>query len=229
MDERPQPAAPQPNANPKTGEPTSTPLKPAEPAAPAGAPTGTTAGASAPTAPPRFRRHGPPEKEKYRVNRKIRAREVFVIGPNGEQIGVRSVPDALQMAEEAGLDLVEVAPNVDPPVCKILDYGKFKYEQKKKTKGKAKNASAVLKEVRVRPKIDQHDVEIKVRHAREWIEAGNKVQVTCVFRGREMAYQDLGRAVLIKVAQMLEDVARIERSPMLEGKRMNLMLTKRGS
>jgi translation initiation factor IF-3 len=139
------------------------------------------------------------------------------------------VPDALVMAEEAGLDLVEVAPNANPPVCKILDYGKFKYELKKKQKGKAKNASAVLKEVRVRPKIDIHDLEIKVRHAREWLTAGNKVQVTCVFRGREMAYQDLGRAVLMRAARMLEDVARIERQPMLEGKRMNLMLTKKSA
>ncbi len=175
-----------------------------------------------------FRRNAPPDKEKYRVNRKIRAREVFVIGPNGEQIGVKSVPDALLLAEQAGLDLVEVAPTVDPPVCKILDYGRFKYEQKKKSKGRAKNASSVLKEVRVRPKIDLHDLEIKVRHAREWLAAGNKVQVTCVFRGREMAYQDLGRAVLMKAARMLEEVARIERSPILEGKRMNLMLTKKG-
>lgn len=173
------------------------------------------------------RRGPPPEKEKYRVNRRIRAREVFVIGPEGEQIGVRDLPQALAIAEEAGLDLVEVAPNANPPVCKVLDYGRFKYEQKKKQKHKTKNASAVLKEVRVRPKIDVHDVEIKVRRAREWLSAGNKVQVTCVFRGREMAYQDLGRAVLMRVAQMLEDVARIERQPQLEGRRMNLLLTRK--
>ena len=173
------------------------------------------------------RRGPPPEKEKYRVNRRIRAREVFVIGPEGEQIGVKDINEALVIAEQAGLDLVEVAPNVNPPVCKVLDYGKFKYEMKKKQKHRTKNASAVLKEVRVRPKIDVHDVEIKVRRAREWLTAGNKVQVTCVFRGREMAYQDLGRAVLMRVAHMLEDVARIERSPQLEGRRMNLLLTKR--
>ncbi len=199
------------------------------PAPPANAPAQPAAPTTPPPRPPPFRRNAPPEREKYRVNRKIRAREVFVIGPAGEQVGVRSVPEALQMAEDAGLDLVEVAPNVDPPVCKILDYGKFKYEQKKKQKGRAKNASSVLKEVRVRPKIDIHDLEIKVRHARAWLTEGNKVQVTCVFRGREMAYQDLGRAVLIKAAAMLEDIARIERNPILEGKRMNLMLTKRGA
>lgn len=131
------------------------------------------------------------------------------------------------MAEEAGLDLVEVAPNARPPVCRILDYGKFKYEQKKKQRGKPKTQSSVLKEIRVRPKIDINDVEIKVRKAREFLEAGNKVQVTCLFRGREMAYQNLGRAVLERVVEMLEDVAKLERAPRMEGRRMNILLARR--
>jgi len=131
------------------------------------------------------------------------------------------------MAEDAGLDLVEVAPNSRPPVCKILDYGRFKYEQKKKTKGKPKSHASVLKEVRVRPKIDVHDLEIKIRKAREFLEAGHKVQVTCLFRGREMAYQNIGRQVMLKVARELGDIAKIERDPSMEGRRMNLLLGKR--
>jgi translation initiation factor IF-3 len=134
---------------------------------------------------------------------------------------------ALKMAEEAGLDLVEVAPNSRPPVCRILDYGKFKYEQKKKQRGKPKTQSSVLKEIRVRPKIDVNDVEIKVRKAREFLEQGNKVQVTCLFRGREMAYQNLGREVLEKVVELLADVAKLERAPRMEGRRMNIMLARR--
>ncbi len=133
----------------------------------------------------------------------------------------------MKKAEAAGLDLVEVAPNSRPPVCKILDYGRFKYEQKKKSKGKPKSTSSVLKEVRVRPKIDIHDLEIKIRKAREFLEAGHKVQVTCLFRGREMAYQSIGRGVMLKVAKELEDIARVERNPRMEGRRMNLMMGKR--
>lgn len=133
----------------------------------------------------------------------------------------------MKKAEAAGLDLVEVAPNSRPPVAKILDYGRFKYEQKKKTKGKPKATSSVLKEVRVRPKIDVHDLDIKIRKAREFLEAGHKVQVTCLFRGREMAYQSIGREVMLKVARELEDVARVERDPRMEGRRMNLMMGKR--
>jgi len=131
------------------------------------------------------------------------------------------------MAEAAGLDLVEVAPHSRPPVAKILDYGRFKYEQKKKSKGKAKTASSVLKEVRVRPKIDVHDLEIKIRKAREFLDAGHKVQVTCLFRGREMAYQSIGRGVMLKVAKELEDIARVERDPRMEGRRMNLLMGRR--
>lgn len=130
------------------------------------------------------------------------------------------------MAEDADLDLVEVAPNSRPPVCRILDYGKFKYEQKKKARGKPKSHSSVLKEIRVRPKIDVNDVAIKVRKAREFLDAGHKVQVTCLFRGREMAYQSLGRDVLMRVVEMLSDIARLERTPRMEGRRMNLLLAR---
>ncbi len=131
--------------------------------------------------------------------------------------------EAQRLAQEAGLDLVEVAPQGRPPVCKILDYGRFKYEQKKK-QTKSKSASSVLKELRVRPKIDSHDLEIKIRKAKEFLDAGHKVQVTCLFRGREMAYQNLGRDVLMKVVEALEEIARVERDPRMEGRRMNILL-----
>jgi len=131
--------------------------------------------------------------------------------------------EALKRAEDAGLDLVEVAPQARPPVCKIIDYGRFKYEQKKK-QTRSKSASSVLKEIRIRPKIDTNDLQIKIRKAREFIEAGHKVQVTCLFRGREMAYQYLGKEVLMKVVEELAEIARLERQPRMEGRRMNLML-----
>ena len=108
-----------------------------------------------------------------------------------------------------------------------MDYGKFKYEQKKKARGKPKSTSSVLKEIRVRPKIDTNDVDIKVRKAREFLDAGNKVQVTCLFRGREMAYKNLGRDVLMRVVELLEDIARVERQPRMEGRRMNLLLSRK--
>ncbi len=137
-----------------------------------------------------------------------------------------STQEAQRLAQEAGLDLVEVAPQGRPPVCKILDYGRFKYEQKKK-QTKSKSASSVLKELRVRPKIDSHDLEIKIRKAKEFLDAGHKVQVTCLFRGREMAYQNLGRDVLMKVVEALEEIARVERDPRMEGRRMNILLGKK--
>jgi translation initiation factor IF-3 len=131
--------------------------------------------------------------------------------------------EALERADDAGLDLVEVAPQARPPVCKIIDYGRFKYEQKKK-QTRSKSASSVLKEIRIRPKIDTNDLRIKIRKAKEFLEAGHKVQVTCLFRGREMAYQYLGKEVLMKVVEELAEIARLERQPRMEGRRMNLML-----
>ncbi|HEX9793773.1 MAG TPA: translation initiation factor IF-3 [Planctomycetota bacterium] len=180
------------------------------------------------TIPPkrRFSRYAPPEKERYRINDKIRVREVFLIGPDGTQVGAVPTTEARRVAQEADLDLVEVAPNSNPPVCRVLDYGKFKYEQKKK-QHKARAASTVLKEVRVRPKIDTHDLQIKINRARSFLEEGHKVQVTCLFRGREMMYQEIGRNVMLKVVAALEELARTEREPRLEGRRMTLLLSKR--
>jgi translation initiation factor IF-3 len=128
------------------------------------------------------------------------------------------------MAQDAGLDLVEVAPQSKPPVCRILDYGKFKYEEKKRKKSKPKTTAAAMKEVRVRPKIDVNDLKIKVRKATEFLEAGSKVQVTCLFRGREMAYKDRGRDVLMRVVEALADIAKVEREPRMAGRRMTMML-----
>ncbi len=135
---------------------------------------------------------------------------------------------ALRRAEDAGLDLVEVAPEARPPVCKIMDYGKFKYQQKKREHEQRKKSHATqLKEVRIRPKIDKHDLDFKLNRAREFLEAGHKVQFNMLFRGREMAHQDLGRAVMAKVVEALEEVSKVERPARMEGRRMTLLLTHR--
>ncbi len=128
------------------------------------------------------------------------------------------------MAQEAGLDLVEVAPQSNPPVCRILDYGKFKYEEKKRKKTKEKKTTAAMKEVRVRPKIDVNDLNIKIRKATEFLSAGSKVQITCLFRGREMAYKDRGRDVLMRVVEALSEIAKVEREPRMAGRRMTMMI-----
>lgn len=153
-------------------------------------------------------------------------REVRLIGPNGDQVGIVPIEEARRRADEAGLDLVEVSPDARPPVCRILDYGKFKYQLKKRAH-KSKAHQAVLKEIRVRPKIDKHDLGYKMEQAREFLENGDKVQVTCVFRGREMTHAELGRGVLKQVEDLLKDIAKIERPPMFEGKRLSMMLAKR--
>lgn len=153
-------------------------------------------------------------------------REVRLIGPTGEQVGIVPIEEARRRADEAGLDLVEVSPDARPPVCRILDYGKFKYQLKKKAH-KSKTHQAVLKEIRVRPKIDKHDLAHKIEQARGFLKEGDKVQVTCVFRGREMAHAEFGRAVLTQVQQSLEDLAKVERPPIMEGKRLSMLLAKK--
>ena len=139
--------------------------------------------------------------------------------------GVVSVPEALKMAEEAGLDLVEVSPNADPPVCKILDYGKYKYEQQKKAaEARKKQKTVDVKEVKIRPGIEKHDYEVKMRNARRFLEGGDKVKVTMRFRGREMAHQDIGMGVLRKMKEELADVSKPELEPKLEGRQMIMVL-----
>jgi translation initiation factor IF-3 len=161
-----------------------------------------------------------------RVNERIRAREVRVISHEGNQIGVFPREEALRMAQDTGLDLVEVAPEARPPVCRILDFGRYKYEQKKKTRGTKKGGSQ-MKELRVRPKTDEGDLMTKTKRAREFFEDGDKVMFTVLFRGRELARQDLGTDVLKRITAMLEDVAKVERTPIMEGKRMNMIMARK--
>ncbi len=158
----------------------------------------------------------------------IRIPQIFVIDDEGNQLGVMATKDAQRMAREKGLDLVEVAPNQRPPVCRIMDYGKFKYEAKKKAQSsKRKQHQVHLKEVRVRPKIAQGDLEVKVRRAREFLEKGDKVQITCLFRGREMAHQEVGLDVMRRFFEMIEDIAKVEREPQREGRRMKMVVSRK--
>lgn len=163
-----------------------------------------------------------------RVNNQIRIKQVRVIGADGAQLGVLDTAVALQMANEAGLDLVEIAPNQRPPVCRIMDFGKYKYELKKKEQAsKRKQHQMHLKEVRVRPRIAEHDMQVKVRHAREFLEAGDKVQVNCLLRGREVMHPDLALKVMKQVYEQLQDIAKVEREPRLEGKRLVMIVAKK--
>ncbi|MEW6413011.1 MAG: translation initiation factor IF-3 [Candidatus Zixiibacteriota bacterium] len=160
-----------------------------------------------------------------RINGQIRISPVRLIGPDGDQLGIVPTDQALERARENGLDLVEVAPNSRPPVCRILDYGKFKYELSKKDRlAKKKQHSFQLKEMRYRPKIDQHDFDFKTKHVREFLEQGSKVKVFVMFRGREMAHIEFGRKVLDRVAEELKDLALIEVEPKLEGRTMTMVL-----
>jgi translation initiation factor IF-3 len=162
-----------------------------------------------------------------RMNERIRVPEVRLIGVEGEQVGVVNTDNAREMAREAGMDLVEVAPNARPPVCRLMDYGKYKYEQRKKQqKAKEKQHRIRVKGIRLRPKTDQHDFEVKVNHARRFLEQGNKVQVTLLFRGREMAHIDLGRSLMQRFAEELQEVCTVERWPKMEGRRMTMLLNR---
>lgn len=161
-----------------------------------------------------------------RVNRQIRISPLRVIAADGSQLGILEVDKALAIAEEQGLDLVEVAPLARPPVVRIMDYGKFKFEQAKQARvAKKKQHVIQLKEVKYRPGIDEHDFETKTRHARRFLEEGNKVKVTLMFRGRQITHPELGRAVVSRVAQELADIGKIESDARLEGKAMTMILT----
>jgi translation initiation factor IF-3 len=164
--------------------------------------------------------------KRVRVNRQIRISPLRVIGADGSQLGIMEVDVALRTAEELGLDLVEVAPMARPPVVRIMDYGKYKFEQAKQARiAKKKQHVIELKEVKYRPGIDQHDFDTKTRHARRFLEEKNKVKVTMMFRGRQVAHPELGRAVLDRVAGELADVAKVESEGRLEGKSMTMILT----
>lgn len=163
-----------------------------------------------------------------RINQRIRVKQVRLIDDAGEMLGIVEINDALAMAAEKGLDLVEIAPDQRPPVCRLMDFGKFKYEQKKKDQAsKRKQHQAQVKEVRVRPKIADHDIEVKVKKARTFLEEGDKVQINCLFRGREMMHKDLGIKVMREVYERLRDIAKVEREPQEEGKRLVMLISRR--
>ncbi|OLO27840.1 translation initiation factor IF-3 [Alkalihalophilus pseudofirmus] len=159
------------------------------------------------------------------INEAIRAREVRLIGPNGDQIGVKSKQEALEMAQKANLDLVMVAPNAKPPVCRIMDFGKFKYEQQKKDKEARKNQKVInIKEVRLSPTIEDNDFNTKLRNARKFLEKGDKVKAAIRFRGRAITHSEIGRKVLERLANECEDIAIVEAKPKMEGRSMFLVL-----
>jgi translation initiation factor IF-3 len=161
----------------------------------------------------------------FRVNHEIEAREVRLVDERGAQVGIVSLREALMRAEDAGLDLVEVAPTARPPVCKILDYGKFKYEEQKKANAaRKKQRITEIKEIKMRPSIDDNDYGIKMRKVREFIDEGDKVKVTMRFRGREMAHQHLAMDLLNKVKEEMADVAKVEQMPKLEGRQMVMVM-----
>nr|WP_321512192.1 translation initiation factor IF-3 [uncultured Celeribacter sp.] len=160
-----------------------------------------------------------------RTNERIRAPEIRLIGAEGENIGVVSPRRALDLAIEAGLDLVEISPNATPPVCKIMDYGKFKYEQQKReSEARKKQKIIEIKEVKFRPGTDTHDYEVKMRNVVKFLENGDKVKVTLRFRGREMAHQDLGRQLLERVAEDTKEIGKVENMPKMEGRQMIMMI-----
>ena len=166
---------------------------------------------------------------RLKVNREIRATRVRVITHTGEQIGVLTLHEALARAEEEGLDLVEISSGSNPPVCKIINYGKFRYDQTKREKESKKAQHQVkVKEIKIKPNIDIHDLETKIRHAREFITKGNKVKVTCMFRGREMAHPEIGDKLLRKVCEDLDDIAMVESPSKLFGRMLIVILAPGG-
>lgn len=164
-------------------------------------------------------------KKEIRINHRIRAREIRVIDDNGNQLGVMSTPEAIKKAEEAGLDLVEIAPTATPPVCRIMDNSRYKYEQEKKEKEARKKQKVIhLKEIRMGPKIGEHDYQFKLRHLTEFLKKGDKVKVTMIFKGREMAHIDLGRKILDRLSSDISTLGEIEEMPKLEGRFLNMII-----
>jgi translation initiation factor IF-3 len=159
------------------------------------------------------------------VNGRIRAPEIRLIDADGENAGVVTPREAMRMAEEAGLDLVEISPNANPPVCKIMDFGKFKYEQQKReSEARKKQKTIDVKEVKFRPNTDTHDYQVKMRNVFKFLEGGDKVKVTLRFRGREMAHQNLGRELLERVAEDTKEIGKVENMPKMEGRQMVMMI-----
>src|SRR5205823_3222967 len=175
--------------------------------------------------PPNRKGDAPISTTDARINERIRAREVRLVGANGEQIGVKPLPEALHIAREHDLDLVEVAPNANPPVCKIMDFGKFKYEQDVRRKeSRRKTSNVVIKEMKFRPKIDEHDYTTKTKHVERFLNEGSKVKITIMFRGREMAHPELGKKILDRIAEQVKDVGNVEAAPRVDGRNMLMVL-----
>jgi translation initiation factor IF-3 len=167
-----------------------------------------------------------PTRDGPRINEEINSVKVRLVDERGEMIGVVSRTDALARASEAGLDLVEVAANADPPVCKILDFGKFKYEeQKRKNEARKKQKIIEVKEIKLRPGIDDHDYDVKMRNMLKFIEEGDKVKITMRFRGRELAHQEIGMNVLMRVRDDLDKIAKVEQVPRMEGRQMTMVMS----
>ena len=170
----------------------------------------------------------PPTRDGPRVNEEIRVPQVRLIDQDGEMMGVMGARDAMLKAFAVGLDLVEISPNADPPVCKILDYGKFKYEQqKKKNEAKKKQKVIEIKEIKVRPNIDENDYQVKMRAMKSFIEEGDKVKVTLRFRGREMAHQEIGVRVLERIRTEMDPTSKVEQMPRMENRQMVMVLSPR--
>jgi len=172
-----------------------------------------------------FRKSEPTSK--YRVNRQIRVPQVRLIDAENNQVGVVTIDEARRIAEDARLDLVEVQPNAEPPVCRVMDFGKFKYAQKKKERGQSK-AHSTLKELRVRPGIDPHDLEYRLKQGRGFLEEGHKVQVVCIFRGRQRSHPELGYQVMKRVNESLGDISKVESPPRMTGPRLTMLLSRKG-
>ncbi|RMF04023.1 MAG: translation initiation factor IF-3 [Alphaproteobacteria bacterium] len=175
-----------------------------------------------------MRARSAPTKEGPRANEEIDAQEVQLIDEEGKNLGVVSREEALERADEAGLDLVEISPNADPPICKILDLGKYKYQaQKKAAEARKKQKTFDVKEIKMRPNIDTHDYDVKMRSMRKFFEHGDKVKVTLRFRGREMAHTELGAQLMNRVKEEINEIAKVESEPRLEGRQMVMVLSPR--
>lgn len=174
-----------------------------------------------------FRRWQVISKEhQHQVNEAIRAREVRLIGVDGSQLGIKPLREALQLAQEANMDLVNVAPHAKPPVCRIMDYGKYRYEQSKREKEARKNQKIIqIKEVRLSPTIEENDVQTKLKNVKKFLQKGDKVKLSIRFRGREITHQELGRRILDRMAEEVKDISDVERQPKLEGRQMIMILT----
>lgn len=196
------------------------PSNPSNPSNPSGPPSG------GPTFRPRFSRpFNPPNKDEHRINERIRVPQVRLIDENGAQVGIVPTYEALSMARDRGLDLMEISPNAQPPVCKICDYGKFKYEKKKKEHEARKKQTVIkVKEVQLRPQTDDHDLDYKFKNIRQFLEDGDKAKVTVMFRGREITYSEQGFKMMRQLQEMVKDVAVVEAPPKLEGKKLIMIL-----